>query len=109
MLRSTRVLRDVCSGAYVPGAGDPGFSKIIEGPSGPGCAPGRLAGGACHGSAAIRRQAYTARGGVFGAVPSVRMFRGAPGSDLLAGAGPAGRRSGRMFLTSYSGGGTLTP
>ena len=64
MLRSTRVLRDVCSGAYVPGAGEPGFSKIIEGPSGFARAAGRLADSACPGSAAIRRQAYTARGGV---------------------------------------------
>ena len=66
MLRSTRVLRDVCSGAYVPGAGNPGFSKIIEGPSGPGCAPRRRAGGACPGSAAIRRQAYPSRGVIVG-------------------------------------------
>ena len=47
-----------------PGAGNPGFSTIIEGPSGPGSAPKRRAGAACHGSAAIRRQAYAFRGAI---------------------------------------------
>ena len=49
-----------------PERGDPGFSKIIEGPSGLGCASKRRAGCVCPGSAAIRRHAYSGMAGVSG-------------------------------------------
>ena len=63
---------DVCSGAYAPGAGNPGFSKIIEGPSGLGYALRRRPVCMCHRSADSRRQAYTPRTGCSGRAAPIR-------------------------------------
>ena len=60
------VLRDVCSRAYAPVAAESGFSKIVGTSSGAGYAARRRAGGACHGSAASRRQTNTSRSGNVG-------------------------------------------
>ena len=60
------VLRDVCSGAYTPGAADFGFSRIVGTSSGAGYAAKRRGGGACRSSADSRRQAYTTGSGVVG-------------------------------------------
>ena len=83
---TTRVVPDVCSGAYVPGPVDSGFSMIVGTPCGAGSAARRRAGAACDRSAATGRQAYLFPGGIVGSgcIRSGRKLRGSVRTSLAA-------------------------